>query len=186
MTLKGRNKRVFWDEHFSNHGLCCPEGLVLELVEFPVSDCANYCEVSTHRGRSGRDALGSAAQEPRSCTDRDGSFVLYWRAKFTLKNLVGHGHSKKLKSPENILPRLVVLNLNSNNYSKWRMSRYFSLRVAIKMCLLIMVFLIRGNDSANPSFILTISHCTRCLLCAWRMLAGPVSRWRAWFALFFY
>lgn len=72
--------------------------------------------------------------------------------------------TKKLKSPENILPRLVVLNLNSNKYSRWRTSRYFSLRVAIKMCLLVVVFLTRGNDSANPSFILTISRCTWYLL----------------------
>lgn len=78
----------------------------------------------------------------------------------TLKNLLGHGHSEKLKSPENILPRLVVLNLNSNKYSEWRMSRYFSLHVAIKMRLMVVVFFTRGNDSANPNFILTISHCT--------------------------
>lgn len=54
-------QRVFWDEHFSNHGLCCPEGFVLELVEFPVSDCANYCEVPSRRGHSGRGALRNAA-----------------------------------------------------------------------------------------------------------------------------
>lgn len=159
---------------------------MLELVEFPVSDCANYCEVPAHRGHSGWDALRSAAQEPHSCTDRDGLLVLYWRAKFTLKDLLGHGHSKKLQSPENTLPRLTVLNLNSNKYSKWRMSRYFSLRVTIKMCLLVMVFLTRGSDSANPSFILMTSHCTWYLLWAWRVLAEPVSIWRAWFALFFY
>lgn len=59
-------QRVFWDRRFSNRGLCCPEGSMLELVEFPVSDCANYCEVPAHRGHSGRDALRSAAQEPHS------------------------------------------------------------------------------------------------------------------------
>lgn len=91
-----------------------------------------------------------------------------------LKICWGMDTPKKLKSPENILPRLVVLNLNTNKYSKWRMSRYFSLHVAIKMCLLVVVFLTRGNDSANSSFILTISHCTWYLLWAWRMLTELV------------
>lgn len=132
---------------------------MLELVEFPVSDCANYCEVPAHRGRSGRDALRSAAQEPRSCTEM-GHLCCIGEPDSLLKIWWGTDTPKKLKSPENILPRIVVLNLNSNNYSRWRMSRYFSLRVAIKMCLLIVVFLIRGDGSASPSFVLTISHRT--------------------------
>lgn len=93
-----------------------------------------------------------------SCrTDRDASFVAWcWGAKFTFNDLVGRGHAEMLKIPENNLLGLTVLNCVSNTYSKWRMSRYFSLYVAIKMYLLIVAFLIRGNNNANSSFILTI------------------------------
>jgi len=79
-----------------------------------------------------------------------------WGAEFALNDLVGHGHAKMLIIPENTLLNLTVLNCVSNKYSKWRMSSYFSLCVAIKMYLLIVVFLTRENDNASPSFILTI------------------------------
>lgn len=92
------------------------------------------------------------------CTGQtDVSFVVWcWGAEFTLNDLVGRGHAEKLTVSENTLPSLTVLSCVSNKYSKWRMSRYFSLCVAIKMYLLVVAFLIRGNDNANPSFILTI------------------------------
>lgn len=93
-----------------------------------------------------------------SCrTDRNASFVAWcWGAEFTLNDLAGRELAKTLMIPENTLLSLTVLNCVSNKYSKWRMSRYFSLCVAIKMYLLIVAFLIRENDNANTSFILTI------------------------------
>lgn len=129
------------------------------LVEFPVSECANYCEVPCSQGMLRMRCFEKCC--PRTMDgwcrkDRSVIVVWCWGAKFTLSDLVVHGHAEKLMVSENNLQNLIALCCVSNKCSKWRKSRYFSLCVAIKMYLLILAFLIRGNGNANPGLFWTI------------------------------